>query len=126
MKTNETAMEKIIVNVDQFAVVSDINTYNQAMEIVETENNSRGLHFDDCPLMSIFVLCRADMADSIVAGEEDERHYWTRKIIERKGVKEKFDLLNYVKRAYTKPQKPRPMIPAYLRYQYRAWNNIFG
>jgi len=88
---------------------------------------AKGLHWDDSPFGACLPLCDAVDVPNIMSGTEDDRHYWTRQIIEKKKpIKEKFDLRNYIKRAFEKPSRitNRPMTAKERLAEKRLWAEL--
>ncbi len=99
-------MKNIITSIDGNIVETTESIYNDMWKIIDKELAESKMHFDNSPFGAIIYLCDAD-ALAAVKMSNDDKYYWTKKIIEGKKINPKFDILNYAKRSFEK-QKYNP------------------
>lgn len=121
----------IIAKIDNHIIQIEESEYDRIFEKLEAELKEKGLHWDDGPVGSYLYLCRADEVDEILKNtnlDPDENiHYYTKKILMRKGgvINKKFDLKNYIKRSWEKPEKPQPYQTTKERLESKRWQKRF-
>ena len=118
--------KKIIATIDEHIFEIDLNAYNAIFDSLQKELKGKGMHWDDSPFGSMLHLCDASELDDVLSGENEEKHYWTKRIIEKKKIHKKFDLQNYIRRTMDKPLPVRKHMTAKERLENkRAEENLW-
>lgn len=125
-------MEKLIIaKIDNHIIEINESEYNQIFDDLETELKEKGLHWDDGPVGSYLYLCKSDEVGNILKNSnldpDENPHYYTKKILMRNGgkINKNFNLRNYVKRSWEKPEQPKPYQTTKERLESKRWQKRF-